>query len=295
VSTSLPPRENPTDPPPLEPHTAPPVALVTPDPWEALRPYTPARIALGRSGSSLPTAAVLAFGSAQAQARDAVHAPLEGALLAQQLQAQGLTHLRVHSAAPDRTHYLRRPDLGRRLDAASRAKLQEQARGVPAPACVFVLADGLSAPAVAHHGVAVLACLRALWRAQAGPDPRSGDIWRTPIVIAEQARVALGDEIGELLGAQQLVMLIGERPGLSAPHSLGLYLTQAPRTGCTDAQRNCLSNVRPEGLDYPQAAWRLAGLLAGARALGRSGVDLKDEAAGLLPAIAWPATPQPLA
>ena len=254
---------------------------VTVNPWAPLRRLTSARIALGRAGPSLPTQAVLDFGLAHARARDAVHLLLDSAAVERDLRAAGFDALRVHSAAPERSVYLRRPDLGRKLDEASRHRMQalarreftSQAQPEPAPDVVFVIADGLSAPAAAGHGVQVLQALR----------PRLAG-WRIPaVVIAEQARVALGDEIGELLGAAQTVMLIGERPGLSAPDSLGIYLTHAPRVGRTDAERNCISNIRPEGLGYEQAARTLAYLLAAARQLGYSGVRLKDGSAALPP------------
>jgi len=238
------------------------------DAWDRLRRFTPARIALGRAGHSQTTETVLVFGLAHAQARDAVHEPLARAAIGQALDAAGLAWLGVHSAAADRQHYLRRPDLGRRLDDAGRAALA-QARTDPGPDVVFVIADGLSAIAAQRHALPVLEAVRRLL-----PGWRIG-----PVVVAEQARVALGDEIGAEMGTRQVVMLIGERPGLSSPDSLGIYLTHAPRVGRTDAERNCISNVRPEGLSYTQAAARLAFLLRGALALGRSGVDLKDDSA----------------
>ncbi len=240
-----------------------------PDPWLALRRFTAARIALGRSGASLPTREVLAFGLAHARARDAVHRRLDPATVDAALAAAGMAPaIRVHSAASDRAEYLRRPDAGRRLDDASRTRLTAAAAR-DAFDLVLVVADGLSALAAESHAVPVIAALRPLL---AG--------WRLgPTVLARQARVALGDEIGALLGARQVVMLIGERPGLSSPDSLGLYLTFDPRPGRTDAERNCISNVRPEGLDYALAAARLAHLLTGARALGKSGVALKDDSA----------------
>jgi ethanolamine ammonia-lyase small subunit len=236
------------------------------NPWRMLRRFTPARIALGRAGDSLPTAALLEFGLAHAQARDAVYESLDLPAIQEQLAAAGFGCLTVHSAASDRAHYLHRPDAGRRLDEASSALLQRNAAGT-APDVVFVIADGLSATAAMRHAVPLLQALRLRLQGQI----------IAPVVVAQQARVALGDEIGELLGAAQVVVLIGERPGLSSPYSLGVYLTQAPRLGRTDAERNCISNVRPEGLRVEQAAYRLALLLEGARRLGRSGVDLKDE------------------
>jgi len=246
-------------------------SATAPDPaLQALRRFTPARIALGRAGGSLPTRALLEFGLAQAQARDAVHeASQQGALLVQ-LTAEGFTAVGVHSAAPDRLHYLRRPDLGRRLEPASRDRLLQWAaaeRSRPKPDIVFVLADGLSPQAAARHA---LPLLRILDTALSG--------WNLgPVVVADMARVALGDEIGAVLGARQVAVLIGERPGLSAPDSLGIYLTHTPHIGCTDAQRNCLSNIHPAGLGYAAAARRLRYLMEGALRLGRTGVELKDE------------------
>lgn len=240
--------------------------LIQHNPWRHLRRFTDARIALGRAGHSQTTEAVLAFGLAHAQARDAVHLPLACTAIEQTLRDVNLGSVRAHSAAPDRQHYLRRPDLGRQLDDDSRTRLA-LARPAEPPDVVFVIADGLSALAAERHGVALLLAVHELL-----PDWRIG-----PVVVAEQARVALGDEAGYLLGARQVVMLIGERPGLSSPDSLGIYLTYGPQLGRSDAERNCISNVRPEGLPYAQAADKLAFLLRGALALGRSGVNLKDD------------------
>lgn len=242
---------------------------VRPNPWTALRRLTPARIALGRAGASLPTAEVLAFGLAHAQARDAVHVPLDADALEAEAQAAGWPTLRAHSQAADRATYLLRPDLGRRLDAASAERL---ATSPPQGSdIVFVLADGLSATAVQHHALPTLAALRPLLPA----------VWKPgPLVIAEQGRVALGDEIGEVLGARLVVLLIGERPGLSSPDSLGAYLTWGPRVGRTDAERNCISNIRPQGLACAEAARRLHWLCAAALRLGYSGVALKDDSGG---------------
>jgi ethanolamine ammonia-lyase small subunit len=247
------------------------------NPWNALRQFTNARIALGRAGNSLPTAPLLAFNLSHAQARDAVHHPLDAEALHEQLHAQGFASLDVHSAAPDREHYLRRPDLGRRLSEASRAALM-QCSGQPSDV-VFVIGDGLSAFAASRQAIPLLQAVR----------PKLADWTIGPVVVARQARVALGDEIGELLDAKIVVMLIGERPGLSSPDSLGIYITYAPKVGCSDAQRNCISNVRPEGLDYPLAAHKLHYLLTHARRLGLSGVGLKDESDALLASV--PATP----
>lgn len=257
----------PTD---LQPPPAARLPATQPDAWASLRAFTPARIGLGRSGVSQPTGALLEFSLAHAQARDAVHTALDAASLAVELALAGFEPLHVHSQAADRSHYLRRPDLGRRLDAASRERLHAARPNVSARAdLVFVLADGLSALAITRHALPVLIAAR-----ERLPGWSIG-----PVVIAEQSRVALGDEVGELLGAKAVALLVGERPGLSAPDSLGIYLTWSPKVGRTDAERNCISNIRPEGLSYQGAAQTLAGLLHGARRLGGTGVGLKDEQA----------------
>ncbi|WP_246796369.1 ethanolamine ammonia-lyase subunit EutC [Burkholderia perseverans] len=245
------------------------------NPWGALKSFTNARIALGRAGSSLPTAPLLAFNLSHAQARDAVHQPLDADRLRGELEATGFATLAADSAAPDRQHYLRRPDLGRRLSDPSRAALGEAADGAGEPDLVFVIGDGLSAFAAAKQALPLLNAVRGRLEA---------DGWTLgPVVVARQARVALGDEIGELLRARFVAMLIGERPGLSSPDSLGVYLTHAPRVGCHDAQRNCISNVRPEGLPHAAAAHKLHYLLTQARRLGLTGVGLKDDSDALLP------------
>ncbi|HEX7937289.1 MAG TPA: ethanolamine ammonia-lyase subunit EutC [Paraburkholderia sp.] len=248
------------------------------NPWNALRQFTNARIALGRAGNSLPTAPLLAFNLSHAQARDAVHHPLDADALHEQLRAQNFNTLDVHSAAPDREHYLRRPDLGRRLAEDSRSALA--CLPDETPDVVFVIGDGLSAFAASRQAVPLLQAVT----------PQLADWKIGPVVVARQARVALGDEIGELLNAKLVVMLIGERPGLSSPDSLGIYVTYAPKVGCSDAQRNCISNVRPEGLDYPLAAHKLHYLLTHARRLGLTGVGLKDDSDAPLPAT--PAAPE---
>lgn len=242
-----------------------------PDPWTAWRRFTNARIALGRSGHALPTDAWLAFKLAHAQAQDAVHHALDVDALSQSLQAEGHRVLPVRSAAPDRATYLRRPDLGRRLCEDDRATLDGLAN--EAPELLFVIADGLSATAASRQALLMLQAATALL----------GDWALGPVVIATQARVALGDEIGERLRARFVVMMIGERPGLSSPDSLGLYVTHAPRVGRLDSERNCISNVRPEGQSFAVAARRLAHLLAQARRLGLTGVSLKDDSAPTLP------------
>lgn len=241
------------------------------NPWDALRQFTRARIALGRAGYSLPTAPLLAFNLSHAQARDAVHQALDVEILLQELSQAGFDAIEVQSAAIDRQHYLRRPDLGRLLDDASLARLAA-AQSAP-PEVVFVIADGLSALAAMRHALPLLQLMRA----------KLTDWTIGPVVVARQARVALGDGIGEMLGARLVVMLIGERPGLSSPDSLGIYLTYAPRIGCSDAQRNCISNVRPEGLAYDAAAHKLHYLLNEARRLSLTGVNLKDDSDATLP------------
>jgi ethanolamine ammonia-lyase small subunit len=251
----------------------------TGDPWQALRRFTAARIALGRAGGSLPTRALLDFQQAHAAARDAVHHPFDADGLERRCELAGHAVLRVHSAAPSRESYLQRPDLGRRLDADSRARLLDAHR-TPAgpPDAVFVLADGLSPLAVQRHAFEVFE-LASSALADRG--------WRIgPVVIAEQARVALADEVGELLGARQAAILLGERPGLSSPDSLGVYLTFAPRVGRSDAQRNCISNVRPEGLPGERAAHTLVWLMLEAERLGLTGVELKDGSASAPPLLA---------
>lgn len=238
---------------------------VIPDAWAKLRRLTPARIALGRAGSSLPTAAQLAFQFAHARARDAVHHPLAVAPLCAALAERGQPVLTVHSAAVDRASYLQRPDLGRQLDAASCGRLAGGAFDV-----VFVIADGLSALAVERNALPLLD--RVLPRLAAAG-------WTlAPVVIAEQGRVAIGDEIAVALGARMVVVLIGERPGLSSPDSLGLYLTWQPTIGSADAGRNCISNVRQEGLSADLAAHKLFHLMSEARAREVSGIALGDEA-----------------
>lgn len=252
-------------------------SVVIANPWEHLRRHTPARIALGRSGISLPSAPLLAFQLAHAQARDAVHRPLDVRATADAIEALGVPTLRAHSEAVDRASYLQRPDQGRQLDAASAQALEAAYPGAGGPQdlCI-VVADGLSALAIERHAAPFLAALLAELQADA-------PAWRlTPAVLVEQGRVAIGDDIGALLGAQLVLVLIGERPGLSSPDSLGLYLTWAPRRGRSDAERNCISNVRPEGQDYPEAARRAAYLLRAARARQLTGVMLKDESAPVL-------------
>ena len=234
--------------------------------WRRLAGLTPARIGLGRAGSGQPTRAVLRFGLDHAQARDAVHAPLDDAAVSGAIAELGLPTITVASRAPDRATYLRRPDLGRRLTDEDRASLEAAAARAD---LAVVIADGLSARAVHENAAPLVAALKPLVD-EAG--------WTlAPVVIARQARVALGDEIGHALGVRAVAVLIGERPGLSSPDSLGIYLTFGPRPGRSDAERNCISNVRPAGLTHGLAAFKLHWLLARAFALGLTGVALKDE------------------
>jgi len=229
-----------------------------------LRDYTPARVELGRAGASLPTQALLEFQLAHAKARDAVHLPLAVHSLVVELKQKGIDSIALASAARNRDEYLKRPDLGRRLSDDSRERLGALQAGHDA---AFVIADGLSALAVHRHAVPLMEVLL-----------RDLD-WRlAPIAIVEQARVAIGDQIGELLGARMVVVLVGERPGLSSPDSLGAYLTWQPRPGRTDAERNCISNIRAEGLSYAAAAHKLLFLMNESRRLKLSGVRLKEDA-----------------
>jgi ethanolamine ammonia-lyase small subunit len=247
------------------------------DPFAVLRSETTARVGLGRSGQGLPTTPMLAFQLAHARARDAVHTPLD----VERLRAAiSLPSLVVDSAAADRETYLQNPDLGRRLkDSTS-----------PLPAghydVAFVIADGLSAAAVHAHAGDVVQALAA----------RLSDWSIAPVVIARQGRVAIGDPVGEALGARAVVVLIGERPGLSATDSLGAYITWAPKPGRRDSERNCVSNIRtPNGLSADHAAEKIVWLLCEARRLRFTGVDLKDRQGveagegASVPKLAWPA------
>ena len=249
---------------------------VVENPWRRLREFTDARIGLGRAGISLPTSEMLAFQLSHAQARDAVHFPLDVEALCTELaELNGLPSgpvLRLHSQAEDRVSYLQRPDLGRLLDDASR----EQLIGLPTASAAaktdlaIVIVDGLSSLAVQQNAAAFLSPLLDLLQAEQEP-------WSlAPITVVEQGRVAVGDDIGELLNARAVLLLIGERPGLSSPDSLGLYLTWDARPGLNDAARNCISNIRPAGLAYSEAARRVLYLLREARRLKLSGVKLKD-------------------
>ncbi|QCB47968.1 ethanolamine ammonia-lyase subunit EutC [Hydrogenophaga sp. PAMC20947] len=248
--------------------------MTTPASWNSLRAFTDARIALGRAGVSQPTVAHLDFQLAHAQARDAVHGQLDVVDMKQTLEALEPGVLQLHSAAPDRTHYLQRPDWGRRLDAPSRDKAmgQRPAEGAAPYDLAVVVADGLSALAVQRHAPTLLGHLLPLLRDDAALR------WHlAPLAVVEQGRVAVGDEVGECLGARCSLVLIGERPGLSSPDSLGAYFTWAPRVGRSDAQRNCISNIRDAGLAPALAARKLHTLLSEARRREVSGIELKDE------------------
>jgi ethanolamine ammonia-lyase small subunit len=252
--------------------------LVVANPWQPLRRFTAARIALGRSGISQPTASQLDFQLAHARARDAVHLALDHQALADKLSAaSGLPCVTLHSAAENRHVYLQRPDLGRRLDEASRRLLVEGSYDV-----AIVIADGLSALAIEQNALPFLQALLPRLTAQQ---------WSVaPLTIALQGRVAVGDDIAAALGARAVVVLIGERPGLSSPDSMGLYLTWAPRLGLTDASRNCISNVRAAGLTWEAAAVKLHYLLSESRRRQLSGVALKDETPTDDPALEAPHT-----
>jgi ethanolamine ammonia-lyase small subunit len=232
------------------------------DIWVPLRATTQARIGLGRAGNSLPTRRVLEFQAAHAAARDAVHEPLDDGCLVKQLQGIGIDKpLRVCSRATSRSEYLRRPDLGR--SPADLSSLPNTKADIG-----FVLADGLSPRALTDHATGMVEALVREF---------DGRYRIAPVVIATQARVALGDHIGHTLGVTTVLVLIGERPGLSVADSLGIYLTHRPQPGLSDADRNCISNIHPpDGLDYRTAAAIAAALVAGARTLGRSGIALKD-------------------
>ena len=235
--------------------------------WPALKRFTEARIGLGRAGSALPIKEVLNFAMAHAQARDAVTTAIDWEAIERQLATLGLTSIRVDSAASDRDTYLRRPDLGRRLSADSRRRLADAAG--PTPDLLVLVADGLSSTGVATNAAEVIAALLPMARA-------SG--WKlAPAVLATQGRVALGDDAGEVLNARAVLVLVGERPGLSSPDSLGAYLTYAPRIGRKDGERNCVSNIRRGGLSAEEAAFKIHWLLREAFRRQLTGVALKDE------------------
>lgn len=238
-----------------------------------LRRLTPARVGLGRSGASMPTEALLDFTLDHARARDAVHTPFDAAAMMDGLTALELRPIAVRSEAVDRKTYLRRPDLGRKLDAQSRNSLSTLNQA----SCdlAIIIGDGLSSAAVHLHG---LELVRRLATRFAGLG-----MTLSPVVVASGARVALGDEIGSLLNARMSVMFIGERPGLSAPDSLGCYVTYAPKPGLSDAERNCVSNIHGAGLSYDEAAFKIGWLVREGMERKISGVALKDESGNLAP------------
>jgi ethanolamine ammonia-lyase small subunit len=245
---------------------------MTDERWDPLRRFTEARIGLGRAGAALPIAEVLKFSMAHAQARDAVTTPIDWCPIESALGDLGLETVRIESAAGDRDTYLRRPDLGRRLSAASRERLA--GRAGPSPDLLIVVADGLSSTGVAANAAAVIAALLPLAQ-------KSG--WSLgPVLLAVQGRVALGDDAAELLGARSVLVLIGERPGLSSPDSLGAYLTWAPKVGRKDGERNCISNIRRGGMSADEAAFKSHWLLREAMRRQLTGVALKDESSYLL-------------
>ncbi|GFK92997.1 Ethanolamine ammonia-lyase light chain [Fundidesulfovibrio magnetotacticus] len=240
-------------------------------PLLGLRAFTMARVALGRAGVSLTTADHLRFTLDHARARDAVHAPLDLPALRCSLERLGLDQLALASRARDRREFLLRPDLGRLLDEESLALLASLPPGPKRPDLVLALSEGLSAVALERQALPFLERFLPLARSRG---------WAVaPLCHVAQGRVAVGDDVGEALGARAVAVLIGERPGLSSPDSMGVYLTYAPRRGLTDAARNCISNIRPDGLPHARAAMTLDHLLAKALALGFSGVDLKDDLA----------------
>ena len=256
-----------------------PEDIVTDNPWRELRQFTDARIGLGRCGISLPTAQMLQFQLAHARARDAVHSAVDFPRLAEQLMTvsqsfallPAIAPLCLASAAGDRRTYLQRPDLGRTLDGPSRAQLQRFAATQAEPSdLAIVIADGLSAKAITVNAVPFLNNFCAALETERNC-PRIA-----PLLLVNQARVAIADDIGALLNAKATLLLIGERPGLSSPDSLGLYLTYAPQVGLTDDRRNCISNVRKGGQSYHEAARKTLYLLREAKRLETSGVAIKD-------------------
>jgi ethanolamine ammonia-lyase small subunit len=246
----------------------PPVPAKAGDFWAALRRHTPARIGIGRAGGSQRTASLLDFRFAQARARDAAREELDLPALEARLAALGLASERLSSAARDKREFLLRPDLGRQLAAESRERLGRFRAGAGDIDLAIILSDGHSARAVARHAPELVATLTRLL---------ADEGWRiAPVFIAPLGRVKLQDEIGGLSGARHALMLLGERPGLSAPDSLGVYFTHAPGPERTDADRNCVSNIRAEGISPEAAARKLAWLLRESARLGTSGVALKD-------------------
>jgi ethanolamine ammonia-lyase small subunit len=243
------------------------------DTWALLRRFTQARIALGRAGHAVPTQVLLDFQLAHAQARDAVHFPWDIDAFAEQLRGLGAEVLVLDTLVGSRSEYLRRPDLGRLLSEESRTRLRNLS--AEAADVALIVTNGLSSTAIERHGIPLLQAILNGYR--------SRQLRVAPICLAANGRVALADDIGSILSARVAVIIVGERPGLSAADSLGIYLTFAPQAGNTDAQRNCISNIRPpEGLSYEAAAAKLIYLTGEALRRGISGVTLKDATADLL-------------
>ncbi|WP_321331741.1 ethanolamine ammonia-lyase subunit EutC [uncultured Bacteroides sp.] len=241
--------------------------IIEQDCWKELKEFTDARIALGRTGYSLPTREMLEFSLAHARAKDAVHLPFDKDALKQKLNSMKLEVIYTSSAAPNRTVYLTRPDLGRKLSDTGREDLLKM--HADGSDVVIVIGDGLSSKAVHKQSAPLISHLL--------PYLTQLHLSLAPIVLAEQSRVALGDEIGQILKAKLVIMLIGERPGLSSPDSLGVYLTWMPYVGRLESERNCISNIRPEGLSYAKAAFKLAWLIEHAFDTQLSGIRLKDQ------------------
>ena len=240
------------------------------DAWRTLRQFTRARIAQGRAGSGWPTTAWLDFQIAHAAAQDAVRAVWDVAAFRESLEQAGLSSLTLYTRATSRDLYLQRPALGRCLDDDSRAMLASRSGPCPCLDVALIISNGLSSTAASLHGLGLLQAING--------QLASHRLSRGPICLVPDARVALSDEIGALLGARLAIIIVGERPGLSAADSLGAYLTHAPETGRTDADRNCLSNIRPpDGLGYDEAAIKLIYLARQALRCGFSGVALKDD------------------
>jgi ethanolamine ammonia-lyase small subunit len=240
------------------------------DPWQALKRFTNARIALGRAGMSLPTRRHLDFQLAHARARDAVTLPLNFQELAKNLDRHGIPSIQLQSRAPDRQTYLQRPDRGRLLDTDSAGALKQTAEGNRSPDVALVIADGLSSNAIDAHAVNLTARLAS--------ELTKKRLRYLPVCLVRGGRVAVGDHIGEIMSSRMTVLLIGERPGLSSPDSMGIYFTYGPKRGVSDAGRNCISNIHARGLTYDGALGKLLFLIAEADRLKRSGVRLKEDA-----------------
>ncbi len=242
--------------------------IIIDDPWQYLKEFTKARIALGRCGSSIPTHELLDFRMAHAKAIDAVHIPLDCESIASRLESDFKEKvLIVHSAAKGRSEYLKRPDLGRILSEESSDRIKSLPKKAEYDISV-VIADGLSATAIEKNVIPFCGILIPELKKQYS---------LAPIVIAQQGRVAIGDSVSELFHAKMVILLVGERPGLKSPDSMGIYMTYNPFYGITEDKRNCISNVREHGLSYPMASFKLLYLLEESFKRRISGVNLKDE------------------